>query len=114
MGLNSYLFATKVSNPNDLGEDLNHFMIKEWRKNYELNHWMYRHYQRKTGIFGRKYDIFDGVWFELTIDDLKKLRDDIICNRVRLGEYIHTSFEFVDIAMAKVRKGNHIFYLMEG
>ena len=116
MGLDATLYAIDEElEPKNLSEDERDvFCIASWRKNYELNRWMYRLYQKKTGIYGDKYDVFDCEWLELTHNDLRKLKDDIICSRVRIKEWIQKDFAFVDTAMAKSRKGKRIYYLMNG
>ncbi|HQZ59686.1 MAG TPA: hypothetical protein PLQ39_08360 [Acinetobacter sp.] len=114
MGLDTTLLWLEQDEIIDNDNLLNDRIIMSWRSNYALNNWVFRFVRKKTGIFN-KHKLFDYInnnLIELTHDDLVKLKNDIICNRVRDCEYIYKNHSFVDMALGKVRRGKKVFYEM--
>lgn len=114
MGLDTTLLWLEQDEIIDNDNLPNDRVIRSWRSNYALNNWVFRFVRKKTGIFN-KHKLFDYInnnLIELTHDDLVKLRNDIICSRVRDYEYIYKNHSFVDVAISKVRRGKKVFYEM--
>ena len=114
MGLDTTLLWLEQDEIIDNDNLPNDRVIRSWRSNYALNNWVFRFVRKKTGVFN-KHKLFDYInnnLIELTHDDLVKLRNDIICSRVRDCEYIYKNHSFVDVALGKARRGKKVFYEM--
>ena len=114
MGLDTTLLWLEQDEIIDNDNLLNDRVIRSWRSNYALNNWVFRFVRKQTGILDKEklFDFINSNLIELTHDDLVKLKNDIICNRVRAGEYIYKNHSFVEVAIGKVRHGKKVFYEM--
>ncbi len=114
MGLDATLFWLEQNEKIDDENLLNDRIIITWRKNYALNHWVFKLVKKKTGFVDKQkiLDYMNENLIELTCDDLIKLKNDIICGRVRVGDDVFKIHGFVDIALGKARREKIIFYEM--
>jgi hypothetical protein len=114
MGLDATLFwleqNEKIVNENLLNDRI----IRTWRKNYALNHWIFKLVKKKTGFVDKQkiLDYMNENLIELTRDELTQLKNDIICGRVRVGDDVFKRHGFVDIALGKAKREKIIFYEM--
>lgn len=92
-----------------------------WRKHPNLHGWMERLWEEKGYPDGDGDNMFNGVELELTWDDLERLEQDILNNRLPktqgffFGEdsseyYREQDLEFVRKAKADVFVGLKVFY----
>ena len=97
------------------------YHFEYWRKHHHLHGWMQKLYAEKTGIDNPS--TFNCVYVKLTEDDLKRLADDILNNRLvpTQGFFFgsHTEYHgddmakdmgFIGKAMAQVLQGNIVLY----
>lgn len=114
MGLDSYAFAVEKGTKFD---DETSEEIWYWRKNNALHGWMQELYESKGGS-----EVFNCVPLHLEFQDLEKLRDDILADKLKptegffFGAQIYTEEEkagdlkFVREAMELIATGKDIYY----
>ena len=114
MGLDMYAHAVEQGKKVDLGQSA----FWDWRKNNALHGWMEALYEEKGG----DDEEFNCVPVHLEFQDLEKLREDILADRLKptegffFGAQIYTEeekaddLEFVQEAMELISDGFDIYY----
>ena len=114
MGLDMYAYAVEQGKKVDLGQSA----FWDWRKNNALHGWMAELYDEKGG----DDEEFNCVPVHLEFQDLEKLREDILADRLKptegffFGAQIYTEeekaddLEFVQEAMELITAGKDIYY----
>lgn len=118
MGLDMYAFTRQgsVPKPVDFEAEQSDERFAYWRKHPNLHGWMERLYREKGG----QDESFNCVPVELTLDDLKRLEDDIRADMLPStsgfffgasdGSERDEDLAFVEQARAEIAAGKAVFY----
>ena len=113
MGLDAYAHAVEQGEELDLEQPEFHY----WRKNNALHGWMEKLYEDRGGD-----EQFNCIPFHLEFQDLEKLREDILADKLKptegffFGAQTYTEeekeddLEFVREAMELIATGKDIYY----
>lgn len=108
MGLDAFVYKTKIKPDSDVDFDLPHIdEVMHWRKHHKLHYWMQDLYTKKGG----KNSDFNNDTLRLNYEDMVQLRSDIENQLLSKDEYSQNQdLDFVETAIGLLAKHYYIFY----